>query len=228
MSVALEVNNLCKKYSSGKGINNINFTLEQGKVLTIIGKSKSGKSSIVKSITGIISPSSGDIKILSSSDLEVARKQVGTMIEFPVLYIGFTAKENLELHRRMIGEKDKLCVDKLLSEVKLSKVTKPVKQFSQQLRERMGIAMALMGNPPLVILDEPFDEMDNEAVTEISSLLLSYKQKYGTSFLITSQTLRGLNELTDKFIVIDSGEIVEESAELNNIDCIDSEVICDE
>lgn len=217
MDIALEVNKLYKKYDSVIALDDINFKLYKGETLTILGKSKSGKTSIVKAITGIIFTTSGSIEIFSSSNLLSARKNIGTMIEFPVLYVSKTAKENLEIHRRMIGEKDKNSVDLLLKQVGLSKTTKIVKQFSLQMRERMGIAMALMGNPPLVVLDEPFDEMSNEAIEQLSSLLKEYKEKYHTTFLITSRTLRGLNELTDRFIVLDKGKIVEECPEFSSI-----------
>lgn len=210
MSIHLQTIDLGKHYSNDRGISNINLKIREGEIFTLLGRNESGKTTFVKSVLGIIKPTCGEVKIFGSADTQKQKERVGFMIEFPVMYLALNARENMEIHRRSIGVKDKGAVNRMLEKVGIKDDTKPLKQTGLPFRERMALGMALMSDPELVILDEPFDEMESYALEEMSQLIKQENEQKNTTFVITSPTLRGLSNITDRYAVIDNGVITGE------------------
>jgi ABC-2 type transport system ATP-binding protein len=217
MNPVLQVKNLTKKYKNIIAVDNASFDLFDKEIYVILGESKSGKSSIVKIISGLAKKTSGEIYLFGSNNLDLQRKKVGTKIEYPVMHLSLKAAENLEIQRLMLGIKDKKVVRHLLKKVGLDKTDKLVKDFSQSMRERMGIAMALMGNPRLVILDEPFDNMEEDTIKEIKDLILDINNNEGTTILITTNTINNIDGLASRIGVLKKGRIIKECTDVKEL-----------
>ena len=173
----LEVKNLRKSFSGNEVLHGISFSVESGKALGLLGRNGAGKTTLIRLITGLIHKSSGDIELLGVSgenELNKARTMVGSLIETPSFYTNMTARENLEVSRLVRNIPGKRCIDEVLELVGLKDVEKKkVKNFSLGMRQRLGIANALIGNPKLLILDEPINGLDPMGIVEICLLYTS-------------------------------------------------------
>ena len=212
--VILKTYNITKKYGNQVAVNNVNMTIKKGEIYGFIGQNGAGKTTLIRLITGLIHKSGGEIELLGASgenELNKARTKVGSLIETPSFYTNMTARENLEVSRLVRNIPGKKCIDEVLELVGLKDVEKKkVKNFSLGMRQRLGIANALMGNPKLLILDEPINGLDPMGIVEIRELLKKINKEKDMTILISSHILSELSELATTYGIISNGKLIEE------------------
>ena len=214
MDLAIEIKDL--NHSFGKKIicNNMNINFEYGKIYGLLGRNGAGKTTLFRIITGLSHKSSGNLEMFGKSeekDLNTARTMIGSLIESPAFYKNMTARENLEVSRLVRNIAGKECIDEVLELVGLADTNKKkVKNFSLGMRQRLGIANALLGNPKLLILDEPINGLDPMGIVEIRELLKKINKEKDVTILISSHILGELSELATNYGIINNGKLVEE------------------
>lgn len=212
--VVLKTYNITKKYGEQLAVDNVNMTIKKGDIYGFIGQNGAGKTTLIRLITGLIHKSGGEIELLGANEeneLNKARTMVGSLIESPSLYTNMTARENLEVSRLVRNIPGKKCIDEVLELVGLKGVEKKkVKNFSLGMRQRLGIANALMGNPKLLILDEPINGLDPMGIVEIRELLKKINKEKDMTILISSHILSELSELATTYGIISNGKLIEE------------------
>lgn len=212
--VVLKTYNITKKYGEQLAVDNVNMTIKKGDIYGFIGQNGAGKTTLIRLITGLIHKSGGEIELLGANEeneLNKARTMVGSLIESPSLYTNMTARENLEVSRLVRNIPGKKCIDEVLELVGLKDVEKKkVKNFSLGMRQRLGIANALMGNPKLLILDEPINGLDPMGIVEIRELLKKINKEKDMAILISSHILSELSELATTYGIISNGKLIEE------------------
>lgn len=212
--VVLKTYNITKKYGEQLAVDNINMTIKKGDIYGFIGQNGAGKTTLIRLITGLIHKSGGEIELLGANEeneLNKARTMVGSLIETPSFYTNMTARENLEVSRLVRNIPGKKCIDEVLELVGLKDVEKKkVKNFSLGMRQRLGIANALMGNPKLLILDEPINGLDPMGIVEIRELLKKINKEKDMTILISSHILSELSELATTYGIISNGKLIEE------------------
>ena len=212
--VVLKTYNISKKYGEQLAVDNVNMTIKKGDIYGFIGQNGAGKTTLIRLITGLIHKSGGEIELLGANEeneLNKARTMVGSLIESPSFYTNMTARENLEVSRLVRNIPGKKCIDEVLELVGLKDVEKKkVKNFSLGMRQRLGIANALMGNPKLLILDEPINGLDPMGIVEIRELLKKINKEKDMTILISSHILSELSELATTYGIISNGKLIEE------------------
>jgi len=211
----LETRNLTKKIKKQMILENISIKVEEGKIYGLLGPNGAGKSTLLKLITKVINSTSGEIlfegKEMSSHDL----RKIGAIIEHPAIYPNLTAYENLEVITTLLNiEKSK--IDEVLRLVSLENTGKKlVKNFSLGMKQRLGIAMALVNSPSLLILDEPTNGLDPLGIQELRGLIKELSKK-GTTIIISSHILSEIQKLADKIGIINKGYLIYEGANCSN------------
>lgn len=212
--VVLKTYNITKKYGEQLAVDNVNMTIKKGDIYGFIGQNGAGKTTLIRLITGLIHKSGGEIELLGANEeneLNKVRTMVGSLIETPSFYTNMTARENLEVSRLVRNIPGKKCIDEVLELVGLKDVEKKkVKNFSLGMRQRLGIANALMGNPKLIILDEPINGLDPMGIVEIRELLKKINKEKDMTILISSHILSELSELATTYGIISNGKLIEE------------------
>ncbi|MBB6716484.1 ATP-binding cassette domain-containing protein [Clostridium gasigenes] len=214
--IILKTNKITKKYGTQAAVDSINMTIKKGDIYGFIGQNGAGKTTLMRIITGLIHKTSGDIELLggtTETELNNARTMVGSLIETPCFYGGMTARENLEVSRLVRNIAGKECIDEVLKLVGLTDVNirkKKVKNFSLGMRQRLGIANALLGNPRLLILDEPINGLDPMGIIEVRELLKKVNKEKDVTILISSHILGELSELATCYGIISKGKLIEE------------------
>lgn len=212
--VILKTHNLCKKYGSQLVVDNVNMTIHKGDIYGFIGRNGAGKTTLIRLITGLIHKTSGEIELLGKSNtdaLEESRIMLGCVIETPTFYGNMTARENLEVSRLVRNIAGTDCIDEVLNLVGLKDVNKKkVKNFSLGMKQRLGIANALLGNPSFLILDEPINGLDPVSMVEIRELLKKVNREKEITMLISSHILSELSELATCYGIINDGKLIEE------------------
>ena len=209
MDIILKTNNLTKKFGHNTAVNNVNMTISKGEIYGFIGKNGAGKTTFMKMVLSLTYPTSGSIELFNGEKSKDALKKVGSLIESPGLYKGATAYENMYRFSIIYGGGEK--INELLELVGLSKVgKKKVKDFSLGMKQRLGIAISLLGDPEFLVLDEPINGLDPAGIKEIRDVILKINKKKGTTFLISSHLLDELSKVVTKYGIIDNGCLIEE------------------
>ncbi|MBU5316372.1 ATP-binding cassette domain-containing protein [Clostridium bornimense] len=207
----LQTQNVTKTFGRYTALNNVSISLEQGKVYGLIGQNGAGKTTLMRLIAGLSFSSEGTIELFGSKsekETQEALKRIGCLIEYPSLNGNMTAKENLTLHRIIRGIPNKEIEDELLEIVGLNDTRKKkAKDFSLGMRQRLGIAIALLGSPELLILDEPINGLDPVGVVEIRNLLKKMCKERNMTILISSHNLAELYQTCTNYIIINKGEV---------------------
>jgi len=210
----LRTNNLTKQYKKFKANDDVSISIPKGAIYGLIGQNGAGKSTLIRLINGLAFPSSGKIELFrkrNKRDLVEARKKMGSMIERPALFPNMSAYDNLEAHRLLKGIPGKEVVSKLLEVVGLENTgKKKAKNFSLGMKQRLGLAIALLGDPEILILDEPLNGLDPLGVVEIRELLKKLNQQYGITILISSHVLGELQLVATHYGIIHQGKLIEE------------------
>lgn len=210
-NIILKTFNLTKSYRGNNALHDVSIKLKSGRIYGLIGQNGAGKSTLMRLVTGLAFPTGGSIELFGHAgekSLQIERKRLGSMIEYPSLISNMTAKENLMVHRITRGVPDKKIEEELLELVGLAKAgSKRVKDFSLGMKQRLGIAIALLGNPEMLILDEPINGLDPIGVVEIRNLLKKLCEERHMTILISSHNLPELYQTATDYIIIHKGEI---------------------
>lgn len=212
--VILATKNLTKKYNNITALSNVNMELKQGEIYGLVGKNGAGKTTLLRLITGQAFATDGELSLFdttSNESLNKERRRIGAIIEVPSFYSYMTAKENLEYYRIQRGIPGKNCVDQALSEVGLQNAgNKKYKSFSLGMKQRLGLGLALMNKPELLLLDEPINGLDPFGIVEIRNLLLKLNHEKNITILISSHILSELTNLVTYYGFIDNGKMIKQ------------------
>ncbi len=212
MNIA-ELSNVSKVYKKKRAVSHLNMTVEKGDIFGFIGRNGAGKSTTLKMICGLAAPSEGEIRLFGKPVTnDTARRRTGMLIENAGIYPGFCAKENLMLKARCLGIVDaEQRVKELLSFTGLEDAgSKKTKQFSMGMKQRLGIAMALLGTPDLLILDEPINGLDPEGIQEIRRMLLHLNEEQDITIIISSHILGELSKIATRYGIIKNGQMIQQ------------------
>ncbi len=211
MSWVLQTNNLTKKYGKQIALNKVNLNIKKGDIYGLIGKNGAGKTTIMKIVCGLIYQSQGEVKLFGSDNLKKSRRRIGCVIEQPALYPDMTARQNLIYYSKLLGIPDYNDINHILNLVGLQNTgKKKTKNFSLGMKQRLSIAISLLGNPDFLILDEPINGLDPSGIKEIRELLLKLNYENEITILISSHILGELSKIATKYGIIKNGELVDE------------------
>ena len=215
MEYILETENINKKYGQFNALNNLNMHIPKGAIYGLIGKNGAGKTPLIRIICGLQKVTSGKYTIYGISDnsrkIVEARKRLGGIVETPSICLDMTAEDNLKEQYKIIGLPSYDNLEEILKLVKLNDTgKKTAKHFSLGMKQRLGLAIALVGNPDLLILDEPINGLDPEGIIEIRELILRLNKEKGITFLISSHYLDELSKIATFYGIIDKGRIIKE------------------
>ena len=209
MNYVLQTNGLTKEYSHKKAVDNVSLTVRQGDIYGFVGKNGAGKTTFIRMILGLTRVTAGSFSFFDGDTSQEHRRRIGSLVESPSLYKNMTAHDNLEMYSIMTGA-DKAEIGGLLELVGLADTGKKrAADFSLGMKQRLGIAMALVGDPELLILDEPINGLDPKGIVEIRELLLELKNK-GKTIFISSHILGELEKIATCYGIISAGRLVEE------------------
>ena len=219
MSFVLETFNLSKRYKNQWALKDVNMHVSRGDIYGFVGENGSGKTTIIRLITGLIFATEGSLALFGVKNDDPAilaeRRKIGAIVESPSIYMNMSASDNLRLQCSVLGIKEGVeeKVKLALSEVGLSEQydnKKHASNFSLGMRQRLGIAMALLGEPEFIILDEPMNGLDPAGIVEIRELILKLNHEKQITFLISSHILSELALVATKYGIISKGRIVKE------------------
>ena len=209
MEYIIETKNLFKRYGAKTAVNNVSLHVKKGEIYGLIGKNGAGKTTLMKLLLGLANANSGEISLFGSNTPNEERRKIGSLIEEPALYKGETALENLRRFAILVPTPEEE-LHRLLELVGLADVgDKKAGRFSLGMRQRLGIAIALLGDPEILILDEPINGLDPAGIKEIRDIILELNQK-GVTFLISSHLLDELGRIATKFGIMTDGILAEE------------------
>lgn len=211
---ALRTFNLYKKIKDNVIINNLNMNVKKGEIYGLLGQNGSGKTTTLKLIVNLLKPTSGVIEFFNEPITKKNKeflKKIGSVVEYPAFYENLTARENLEIHKTLMGYEEKNCIDDAVKMVKLNNFEgKLVSELSLGMKQKLGIARAILTKPDLLILDEPINSLDPLGIRETRNLLGMLSKKYGTTILISSHILSEIEQIADTIGIIQKGTLLEE------------------
>ncbi len=204
---------LSKRYQDNWAVDHLDLRVEQGDIYGFIGRNGAGKSTTLKLLCGLVRPTQGEALIFGKPIRDwAARRRVGVLIEQPGLYPDLSGRENLRLQATLLGlDSPVRQVDEILETVGLShKEKKPVKHYSMGMKQRLGVGLALLGGPDLLLLDEPINGLDPEGIREMRELLLRLNRERGLTLLVSSHILGELSKIATRYGIIQQGRMVEQ------------------
>lgn len=212
MQNILEIKGLKKLYKNGRGIENINLIVKEGDVVGLLGPNGSGKTTTMKAICGLISADSGSISIFGHStenEFEAAMSDVGFLIEDPALCLFATAEQNLKMNAKYYNGIDDERINNVLKLVKLDRYKgDKVSRFSLGMKQRLGLALAMLSNPHFMVLDEPLNGLDIEGIIHIRELISALAERKNTAFLISGHIAGELEKICNRVAILHDGEIL--------------------
>ncbi len=218
----IETKDITKKYGKYQVLNKLSVHIKENSIYGLIGKNGAGKTTLIRIICGLQDPTNGTYFINKidnkAKDISLVRKKIGAIIERPSIYEEMNAKDNIICQMKLVGLTNYQDVSKILDVVGLSNVgNKKVRYYSLGMKQRLGIALALVNNPNILILDEPINGLDPEGIIEIRELILKLNKEKHITILISSHYLDELSKVATHYGFIDKGRIIEEisSEELN-------------
>lgn len=209
----LSTHGLSKKYGFSSAVSDVSMTLEAGQIYGLVGRNGAGKTTLMRLVCGQSLPTSGTLELFgrTAPDLTEARTRIGCMIDTPAFYPNLSAKKNLKIYCMRKGLPVTRHIDEMLSFVGLEDAgNKEFFQFSLGMKERLGLAFALMGSPDLLVLDEPIKGLDPLGVSRIRELVVKLNKERGTTVLISSNILKELASVATCYGFIDKGRLIEE------------------
>ncbi|WP_342504240.1 ABC transporter ATP-binding protein [Lysinibacillus sp. FSL L8-0126] len=214
METVIQIHQLSKSFKGVETVSKVNMNVKKGEIYGFLGPNGAGKTTIMKMILNLVKPTSGEIKILnqliSTTSYQYLSK-IGSIIEYPEFYERLTAKENLELHCDYIGVYEKRAVEEALDIVGLKSVEhKKIHEFSLGMKQRLGIARAIVTKPEILILDEPINGLDPIGIKDIRELLILLKEEHGITILISSHIVSEVESIADTIGILHHGELLKE------------------
>lgn len=220
-NIILKTNNLTKKYKDFKALDNININIKKGDIYGLIGRNGAGKTTLMKVITTLTNKTSGEFELFNRPDnnLIESKKRIGCLIEEPAFFPNLTAYENLKYYCIQKGVVDLKQIDESLRLVELTEAkNKKFKNFSLGMKQRLGIAFAILDNPDFIILDEPINGLDPIGISDLRDTFKKLNEEKNITILISSHILSELYLLATRFCIIEKGKILKEltKEELDN------------
>ncbi len=215
MNYILQTNHLTKKYKNFQALHGLTMNVPKGSIYGFVGKNGSGKTTLIRLICGLQEPTSGHFTLYAipndSKDIVKARRRMGAVVETPSIYMDMTAEENLKQQYLILGLPSYEGISELLKLVGLEHTgKKKAKNFSLGMRQRLGIAIALAGDPDFLVLDEPINGLDPQGIVEMRELILKLNREKQITVLISSHILDELSRLATHYGIIDNGRMVKE------------------
>ncbi len=211
MSFIISTHDLTKQYKKFTAVDRVSIHVEKGAVYGLIGRNGAGKTTILKILSGLALPTSGEVIY---EKIDGRRPRIGALIEEPGLYGNLSAKKNLEIKRLACGSKNEHEADELLAFVGLSQwAGVKAGSFSLGMKQRLGIAMALVGDPDILILDEPINGLDPQGIKDVRIMLKKLTEEQHKTIIISSHLLEELSKIATVYGVLDSGRLVNEASE---------------
>lgn len=211
--ILLETRNLSKHYGHHKAVDNVNMHIKKGAIYGFIGRNGAGKTTCLKMISGLSKPTYGEIEMFGyrGKELEKVRTRIGCLIEAPGLYGNMTAYENLNIKCKLLGIKQKGYIEDILDIIGLNNVEKKkTKHFSLGMKQRLGIGLALIGEPDLLILDEPINGLDPQGIAEIRDTIQRLQKERNMTICIASHILEELSKIATDYGIIHNGSLLQE------------------
>ena len=207
---------LTKRYGNHLAVDHVELSIQKGQIYGLVGRNGAGKTTIIRMVTAQTVPTEGEVSLFGASgerELSKMRARTGAMVETPSFYPYLTARQNLEYYRIQRGIPGRRVVDEVLEEVDLAGTGKKTfKNFSLGMKQRLGLALALMNRPDLLLLDEPINGLDPEGIVEFRNLLLRLNQERQTTILISSHILSELANLATCYGFLDNGMMLEQTS----------------
>jgi len=225
MEYVLQTQSLCKRYGHFQALSGLTMRIPKGSIYGLVGKNGAGKTTLIRLICGLQNPTSGSFILYGTENTSLRivkdRRRMGAVVETPSIYLGMTARENLEQQYQILGLPSYDGIEELLYLVGLENTgKKKARNFSLGMKQRLGIAIALSGDPDFLVLDEPVNGLDPQGIVEMRELILKLNREHGITFLISSHILDELSRLATHYGIIDSGRMVKElSAEELEMRC---------
>lgn len=215
MEYVLKTNALCKNYRHFKALNSLSMSVPKGSIYGFVGKNGAGKTTLIRLICGLQEPSAGEYTLYgrknTEKDIAKSRRRMGAVVETPSVYLDMSAEDNLKQQYRIIGLPSYDGMKDILKLVGLENTgKKKAKNFSLGMKQRLGIAIALVGDPDFLVLDEPVNGLDPQGIIEIRELILKLNREKQITILISSHILDELSKLATHYGFIDAGRIVKE------------------
>lgn len=213
MEYVLNTENLCKQYSKHLAVDNVSLHIKRGEIYGFIGRNGAGKTTFMKMVCGLAVPTSGEIELFGakSSDINIHKARIGNLIEAPGIFPNISGINNIKCKCYALGIYKKGYAEHLLETVGLKDAgKKKVKKYSLGMKQRLGIAMALVGGPDLLILDEPINGLDPQGIAEVRDMILKFRNERDMTIMISSHILEELYKIADTFGIINNGKLVQE------------------
>ncbi len=215
MEYVLETSALSKKYGKFDALKNLTMHIPKGAIYGFVGKNGAGKTTLIRLICGLQTPTGGDYSIygIKNTDKSIcrSRKKMGAVVETPSIYLDMTAEDNLKQQCLIMGIPSYDKIDETLALVGLANTgKKKARNFSLGMKQRLGIAVALIGNPDFLVLDEPINGLDPQGIVEVRELVLKLNREHGITFLISSHILDELSKIATHYGFIDKGQMIKE------------------
>ncbi len=220
--IVLQTKNLSKKYRNFIALDNVDMTVYREDIYGLIGRNGAGKTTVMKVVTGLTEKSGGEFEIFSEKGAsDSVKRRIGCLIENPAFFGGLTAYENLKYYAFQKGITDMKSIDEALALVNLTEVkNKKFRKFSLGMKQRLGIAFAMLDNPDLIILDEPINGLDPIGISELRDTFRKLNVERGITFIISSHILSELYVIANRFLFIDKGKVLREiSKEELDLEC---------
>ena len=218
LEYVLRTSKLTKCYGEKKAVDTVSMQIKKGDIYGFIGKNGAGKTTLMRLVLGTAMPNSGKIELFGSMDIANQRHRIGSLLEYPCLYKNCSAAENLKRFA-MLTKSKPADIKLILKLVGLSDTgKKPAGEFSLGMKQRLGIGIALLGNPEFLILDEPINGLDPAGIKEIRDIILTLNSQLGVTFLISSHLLDELAKIVTTYGIINDGKLIEQisAAQLND------------
>jgi len=214
LNTILRTKNITKKFSDHMSVDHVNLSIQAGEIYGFLGPNGAGKTTLMKMMTNLVYPTSGEVELfgepLKADSFELLRN-VGSIIEYPILYGHLSAKETLELHCAYMGYKQTSFIPSALELVGLTQVgDKPVQSYSLGMKQRLGLARAIVTRPKLLILDEPINGLDPVAIKEMRRIFKFLQKEFGMTLFISSHILGEIEHVADTVGIIQNGKLIEE------------------
>lgn len=210
MEEILKTVGLSKKFGSRYAVKGVNMTINRGDIYGFIGRNGAGKTTFMRVVLGLSAPTDGSVELFGGISREEAGRRTGALIEEPGIYPNCTAKENMKRFALLKGA-DENSIDGILDFVGLGEVgSKKAGKFSLGMKQRLGIAVALLGNPEFLVLDEPVNGLDPTGMKEVRDLIVKLNKERGITVLISSHLLDELSKIVTRYGIISDGVLVEE------------------
>lgn len=209
----LTTTGLTKQFGNHKAVNQVDMHIKKGAIYGFIGRNGAGKTTFLKMISGLSNPDAGDIELFGcrGRELKEIRHRIGCLIETPGLYPNMSARDNLKIKCYFCGVKKKGYIEELLEIVGLREVgKKKARAFSLGMKQRLGLALALVGEPDLLVLDEPINGLDPQGISEIRSIIMQLQEERNMTILISSHILEELSKIATDYGIIHNGVMLQE------------------